>query len=626
MQRLAFAFLCYSLIFGFQYGHAAERGAPAPVLNTPEALDIWTYAKPHVARVTHVDLDLVADFENKRVYGTAMLDIDSTADAQSIILDTDGLLVESIEDPNGNRLQWSLGTQDPALGAPLEITTNGAKRLVIRYSSAPGAAALQWLPKEATTGGRQPFLFSQGQSIVNRTWIPTQDSPGIRQTWSARITVPEAVIPVMSGISLTPEGVATGDGRKSYRFEMTNPVPPYLIALAIGDLDFRELGPRSGVYAEPEIVERAAHEFADVEKMIDVAEALYGPYRWGRYDMLVLPPSFPYGGMENPNMTFLTPSIITGDRSNTDVVAHELAHSWSGNLVTNATWKDGWLNEGFTTYFENRIMEAVYGKERAAMYADLDFEEMQRIIDKEGKTSPTTKLHADPNDGPVRIQYFKGATFLRTMEQAVGRARWDAYLKSYFDRHAFQPQTTAGFLKDLRARLIKGDTALEEQLLIDRWAYEAGLPENAVAPQSETLATVDKTLAAYIAGGATKNVGVTGWSTQQWLRFLRGLPRKQTQQRLSELDSELGLTNSSNAYVQSAWFEIAVANRYEPVIPALQKYLADVGRILLIRPIYTKLVEQGDWGRQIAASAYDAAKTGYHPLTKKVVTAILKGS
>lgn len=354
----------------------------------------------------------------------------------------------------------------------------GNKQILIRYKTRPGASALQWLAPELTAGKRKPYLFSQGQPINNRSWIPTQDSPGIRQTWSATLTVPAGLVAVMSGDRLDGEkGQAAPDGRRRFRFRMDKPVPPYLVAMAVGDLAFKATGKRSGVWTEPSMLDAAAHEVGDVEKMIDAAQALYGPYRWGRYDMLVLPPSFPYGGMENPTLTFLTPTIITGDRSNTDVVAHELAHSWSGNLVTNATWSDSWLNEGFTTYFENRIMEAVYGKERAAMYADLDWDGLQRDIrDAGGGDAATTRLHGDPGATFGQLDYFKGSTFLRTIEAAVGRAKWDAYLRAYFDRHAFQPQTTTGFLADLRANLIRGDKALEAKLELDRWAYRPGCP------------------------------------------------------------------------------------------------------------------------------------------------------
>ncbi len=596
---------------------AAQTGKPAPILTTPEAKDVWTHAQPEVARVTHVDLNLDVDFTTKTLSGVATLNVLAAKGAKEIVLDVDDLVIESVTCPKGKPLPFTLGPRETetGLGSALTVQLEGNKQILIRYRTKPGASALGWLAPELTAGKQKPYLFSQGQPINNRSWIPTQDSPGIRQTWSATLTVPAGFVAVTSGERLDGEkGQAAANGKRSFRFRMDKPVPPYLIAMAVGDLAFKATGPRSGVWAEPSQLDAAAHEVADVEKMIDAAQALYGPYRWGRYDMLVLPPSFPYGGMENPTLTFLTPTIITGDRSNTDVVAHELAHSWSGNLVTNATWSDSWLNEGFTTYFENRIMEAVYGKERAAMYADLDWDGLVRDIkDAGGQDAPTTRLHGEPGATFGQLDYFKGSTFLRTIEAAVGRAKWDAYLRSYFDRHAFQPQTTAGFLADLRANLIKGDKALEAKLELDRWAYQAGLPDNAVHVTSATLAAVDAKLAAFNAGGPASAVQPTGWATQQWLRFLNGLPRQQTPARLKELDETLGLSASNNAYVRSAWAELAIANRYEPALPSIEAFVERVGRGLLIYPIYKDLMAQGDWGKPIALRFYQAAKAGYHP-------------
>lgn len=594
---------------------AAQTGKPAPILTTPEAKDAWTHAVPEVARVTHVDLNLDVDFASRTLAGVATLDVLAAAGAKEIVLDVDDLDVIAVTCPKGKPLPFTVGPRDKELGSALTVQLEGNKRILIRYKTRPGASALQWLAPELTAGKRKPYLFSQGQPINNRSWIPTQDSPGIRQTWSATLTVPAGFVAVMSGDRLDGEkGQAAPDGKRSFRFRMDKPVPPYLVAMAVGDLAFKATGKRSGVWTEPSMLDAAAHEVGDVEKMIDAAQALYGPYRWGRYDMLVLPPSFPYGGMENPTLTFLTPTIITGDRSNTDVVAHELAHSWSGNLVTNATWSDSWLNEGFTTYFENRIMEAVYGKERAAMYADLDWDGLQRDIkDAGGSDAATTRLHGDPGATFGQLDYFKGSTFLRTIETAVGRAKWDAYLRAYFDRHAFQPQTTAGFLADLRANLIKGDKALEAKLELDRWAYQPGLPGNAVHVTSATLAAVDAKLAAFNAGGPAAAVQPTGWATQQWLRFLNGLPRQQTPARLAELDATLGLSASNNAYVRSAWAELAIANRYEPALPGIEEFVKRVGRGLLIYPIYKDLMAQGDWGKPIARRFYESAKAGYHP-------------
>lgn len=603
-----------------------QTGKVAPVLTTPEAKDVWTYARPAEARVTHVDLKLKVDFDSKTIGGVATLDVLAAKGAKEIVLDTLDLDIAAVTDERGTALTYALGKSDPQLGAPLTIQLGNAKRVRITYRSKPGARALQWLTPEQTQSKTLPFLFSQGQAINNRSWIPTQDSPGIRQTWTATVTVPEGFVPVMSAQMLDgATGTPAPQGRRNFRFRMDNPVPPYLIAIAIGDLKFKQVGPRSGVWAEAGMIDAAVSELRDVEKMIDAAQALYGPYRWGRYDMLVLPPSFPYGGMENPNLTFFTPTIITGDRSNTDVLAHELAHSWSGNLVTNATWADGWLNEGFTTYFENRIMEALYGKERAAIYSDLDYAGMLRDVKNAGGDSArSTRLHGEPGEGAGQLDYLKGSTFLRTIEYAVGRKRFDTYLRGYFDRHAFQPQTSAGFLADIRKHLIKGDTALEAKLQLDRWVYQPGVPSNAVQVKSDTLAKVDAQLAAFNAGGPASAIDTTGWQTQQWQRLLGGLPRQQSAARLAELDAALKLTSSKNAYVQSAWFDLAIANRYDPVIPALEEYLTRVGRNLLVTPLYRGLKAQGDWGTPIAQRIFDKAKPGYHPVTVGAVTRILE--
>ncbi|NIJ09038.1 aminopeptidase N [Sphingomonas vulcanisoli] len=603
-----------SLTLALALASAAQAApdAPSPILTTPEARDELTYARPEIARVTHVDLDLTADFATHVMRGTATLDILARPGATEIILDDNKLAISSVTDAAGKPLKWSVGAYADYKGTPLTIAIGAARRIVITYASDPGASALGWLAPPLTAGKVKPYLFSQGESINNRSWIPTQDSPGIRQSWSAKITVPADLVAVMSAERLTPKGEAAAPGWHSYRFRMDHNVPPYLIALAVGDIAFRAIDARTGVYTEPSVLAKDASELSDTGRMVTTAEGLYGKYRWGRYDVLVLPPSFPFGGMENPTLTFATPTIITGDKSNVDVIAHELAHSWSGNLVTNATWSDSWLNEGFTTYFENRIDEALYGKERAATLADLLWDNLQRDL-KGAPDADATRLHGKPEGTYGELDYTKGSTFLRTIEYTVGRARWDAYLGDYFDRHAFQPQTTAGFLADLRAHLIKGDAALEAKLQLDTWAYAPGLPSNAVHVHSETLAKIDALLARVNAGAPIASVDAAHWSTQEWLRFLNGLPRQQTAARLAELDRTLHLSSSTNAYIRSAWLVLAIANRYDPAVPAIADFLPSVGRGLLIYPVYRALKQQGDWGMAIARRDYAVARGGYHP-------------
>ncbi len=637
MRLLAFAFaLTLSACSISETNNQAAAPEPAarevaPILTSEDARDAHSFARPEVARVTHVALDLDADFANRRMAGTATLDIEAAADAREIILDSKGLEIESIADGNGQPLRYALGQGDEVRGQPLTVQIGTARKIAIRYRSAPEAGALQWLTPAQTAGGRHPFLFSQGQAILNRSWIPTQDSPGIRQTWEARITAPEALKVVMSGERLTPEGEAAEAGpngaRRAFRFRMTHPVAPYLIALAAGDLAFRELGPRTGVWTEPATLNRAAVELADTERMVETAERLFGPYRWGRYDVIVLPPAFPYGGMENPTLTFLTPTFLAGDKSLNGLVAHELAHSWSGNLVTNATWSDAWLNEGVTSYFENRIMEAIYGSQRAAQEAALSFADMESAFAEVGRDAPATRLSAPVEDpdagGPSGIAYDKGATFLRTIERVVGRERFDAWLRSYFDRHAFQPMTSARFLADLRANLIRGDAALEQRLQLDHWLFQPGLPDNAARPDPQAFAAVDRALEAYRGGGALGAIPYASWTTAERLRFVNGLPRQMDRTRLAALDNAFGLTGSGNAEILFAWLQLALANRYEPAVPAAERFLAAMGRRKFVAPLFETLLGQGEWGRPIAQRLYARTRASYHPVTTSAVDRLM---
>jgi leukotriene-A4 hydrolase len=590
--------------------------------------DAHSYARPEIARVHHVDLNLMADFDRRMLAGTASLDITAEQGAGEIILDIRDLDIHGVRSDDGP-LDYTIGDESPFMGKPLTIAipfTEG--RIHIDYSTRPEAAALQWLTPEQTAGGQLPYLFSQGQAILTRTWIPTQDSPGIRQTYSARITVPEDMKAVMSAEMLTPEGEMTPDGRRAFRFRLDNPVPPYLIAIGVGDIAFQPLGARTGVYTEPSMLARSAAEFPEVEAMVEAAEDLYGPYIWGRYDLLVLPPSFPFGGMENPRLTFATPTIIAGDRSLVSLVAHELAHSWSGNLVTNATWNDFWLNEGFTVYFENRIMEAIYGPARAEMLRSLEWTELQAELAQlppEDQSLHLDLTGRDPDEGMTSIAYDKGAFFLRTIERTVGRERFDDWLRGYFDRNAFRPMTTAMFLADIREHLVRGDAALEAALQMDAWIYGPGLPSNAVQPASDAFADVEANVAAFVAGATAAELQTDGWVTQEWQHFLGSLPESMTDAQLAALDSTFGLSEAGNSEVLFAWLMIAVRHQYDPAIPALEQFLTGMGRRKFTQPLYVALMAEGDWGRSLARRIYEEARPGYHPITTGSADPVVRG-
>ncbi|MFA9201217.1 MAG: M1 family metallopeptidase [Cypionkella sp.] len=603
----------------------------APVLTSADARDPFTHARPEVARVTHVDLDLALDFANRAVGGTATLDVLAAPGAAELVLDSKGLAVTRVTDAAGRELPFTVGAASEGKGAPLTIAIGPGgerRRVVVQYTAAPDAEALQWLAPEQTAGKRHPFLFSQGQAILNRTWIPTQDSPGIRQTWRARIVAPKPLTVVMSGLR---QGKVEDLGNaRAFTYAMDKPVAPYLIAIAAGDIAFRSLGPRSGVWAEPAMLDAAAFETADTEKMIDAAEQLYGPYRWGRYDMIVLPPAFPYGGMENPTLTFLTPTFIAGDRSLNGLVAHELAHSWSGNLVTNANWADSWLNEGTTNYFENRIIEALYGTRRARQEAALSFADMEAVLAEEGLSDPETALHlpdsvAGPEAGHTGIIYDKGAVFLRTVETIAGRARFDAWLRQWFDDHAFQPATSAMILADMKANLVKGDADLERRLMLDQWIYQPGLPGNVVRPDPAAFAEVDAAAAAYGQGGAVPAAAWGRWTTAERQRFLARVPQEREPAQLAALDQALGLSGTGNNEVKFLWLKLALANRYEPAVGQAEAFLATVGRRKFVAPLFETLMGEGAWGEGHAKRIYARTRPGYHAVTRGTVDKLVLG-
>jgi aminopeptidase N len=594
----------------------------------PLPTDPHSYAQPEIAAVTHVSLDLTPDFETHRLSGTAKLALKRDSKGDTLTLDVRDLNIRRVTTTSGEALTFNVGAADKFLGSPLKIALKpGVDTIVIDYETSPNAAAVQWLSPEQTAGKRRPFLFTQGESILTRTWVPTQDSPGQRQTYDATIHTPAGMRAVMSAPTVASTETRDAQGRNVFRFRMEHPIPPYLIALAIGDIDFRPIGKNTGVYAEPSVVESAAREFAEVDQMIAAAEKLYGPYRWGRYDILVLPPSFPFGGMENPTLTFATPTILAGDRSLVSLVAHELAHSWSGNLVTNATWNDFWLNEGFTDYLEARIMEELRGKDYADMLRVLGRQDMNDAIkDAGGPTSPDTRLHLDlvgrdPDEGTTEIAYQKGAAFLQTVESVVGRQRLDAFLRDYFDHFAFQPMSSDRMLAYMKEKLLSDDEA--KRINIQAWVYEPGVPTNIPAVTSKAFAAVDKDVESWKGGAQASTLQTSKWTTHEWVQFLRALPDTIPSMRLDDLDKTFHLSSSGNSEILFAWLMISIKNHYQPAMAALDRFLTSQGRRKFVRPLYTELMKS-DWGKKLAVDIYRRARPTYHSVTSGSIDQIVK--
>jgi leukotriene-A4 hydrolase len=604
----------------------AAPATPAPAVQPAASRDPHSFSHPDEVAVDHLKLDLTVDFDQRQLSGRASLRLtDHTVDR--LILDTRDLTIRRVTLDDGAETRFALGDEVKILGRPLEIQIQPGTRWVhVDYTTSPDAAALQWLEPEQTTAGKRPFLLTQSQAILARTWAPVQDSPGVRMTYEATVRVPKDLLAVMSAENPTQKNA---DG--VYHFRMPQRIPSYLLALAVGDLEFRPLGPRAGVYAEPNVVEQAAWELADTPKMIDAAEKLYGPYRWGRYDILVLPSSFPYGGMENPRLTFATPTILARDRSLVSLVAHELAHSWSGNQVTNATWADFWLNEGFTTYVEGRIMEALYGKEYADMLTVLGRQDLEDAFEElGGSTSPDTRLHLelagrDPDEGSGTVAYEKGALFLRTLEQAVGRQRFDKFLRGYFDTFAFQSTDSVRFVDYLRKNLLGGDEAKFRDLRIQEWIYEPGIPANAVEARSTAFEKVDQAVSAITAiqpGAPLPQIQTQGWTTHHWLHFLRNLSSPMNVQTMAQLDDAFQLSASNNSEILSAWLMLAVQSRYERAYPAVERFLTGMGRRKFLQPLYTELAKTPE-GTEMALRIYKKARPGYHSVARQTVDEIL---
>ena len=578
--------------------------------------DYHSFSNPESIKVTHLNLDLTVDFSKKMLIGTAHLDLQKVdQNATQLILDTRNLTINSVT-AMGEKVDFGLANGDSFLGAALTIDVPAAAdSVLISYQTSPKASGVQWLTPEQTAGKKHPFLFTQAQAIHARSFIPLQDSPQVRMTYEATIRTPKALLAVMSA-SNDPKSQRDG----IYEFSMPQPIPSYLIALAVGDLHFKPMGERTGVYSEKGILDAAAAEFADTESMLIATEKAFGPYSWDRYDLLILPPSFPFGGMENPRLSFITPTVIAGDKSLVSLIAHELAHSWSGNTVTNATWRDLWLNEGFTTYLTYRIMQMVYGDERFEMESVLGRQDLQADIDSLPDKDQIMAIDLrgrDPDDVFSNIPYEKGALFLRELELKVGRENFDQFLLNYFEKFAFKSITTDQFISYLEQTLLKDHSDTLSMQRIEEWIFQPGIPEDAYVPESDAFIIVDQARDAWLEGTVQADeINSEKWVVHQWLYFLNNMPEKLSQEQLTDLDKVFALTKSKNNEIAHSWLLISVNNWYQPAFNRLHDYLTTIGRNKLVKPLY-KALSQTPEGKIMAQKAFAEAKSGYHPLTVK---------
>ena len=582
-------------------------------------IDMHTLSNYQDLPILNTHLELSVNFHEKKLKGSVTHRFDENRKVDLLKLDTKYLKIDSIQDGNGNSLEYSFGEFDELLGSALSVILNSqSNEVVIFYETTNKSEALDWLLPNQTAGKTFPFMYTQGQSIFTRSWIPIQDTPGVRITYSAKINTPKNMMAVMSAAN--PQEMDTNN---VYSFEMNQPIPPYLIALAVGNLEFKAIDYRTGVYAEPSMVEECANELIDMGKMVDVAEQLYGKYDWDRYDVIVLPPSFPFGGMENPRLTFATPTIIAGDRSLVSLIAHELAHSWSGNLVTNATWNDFWLNEGFTVYFERRIMEALYGRDYSEMLALLGFQDLQNQVDNSQPAMQLLRLNMKgkhPDDAMTDIAYEKGYFFLRMLEENIGREKMDEFLKKYFNDHKFQTIVTEEFMSYLKENLLDDNF---KGLNVEQWVFDSGIPKNCPKINSLRFKNVESSVATFLDGGAQElKVISEKWSTHEWLHFLKHLPESLSLDQMEDLDKVFNLSNSGNSEIVAVWFLQSIKNDYRPAFENLEKFLVKIGRRKFLQPLYLELSKNQEhkiWAKKV----YQKARNNYHYVSFNTIDDIL---
>jgi aminopeptidase N len=607
-------------------------------------LDYHSFANVEQFRVTRLELDLRVDTDARVLRGVAGLHVKRLdPGATQLILDTRDLNVMEVTE----KAQGVLGAEsksettwvarpfhferkDPILGAALVIELPPSNKptefIRIDYETSPGAPGLHWVIP-AQTAGHRPFLYSKSEPIGARSWIPLQDTPQVRMTYTASIHTSSDVLAVMSAKS-----GAGGTGRQpkrsgDYVFDMPEAIPSYLIALAVGDLAFKATGPRTGVYAEKSVIKAAALEFADTEAMLETAEKLFGPYRWERYDILVMPPSFPVGGMENPRLSFITPTVLAGDKSLVSVIAHTLAHSWSGNLVTNATWRDLWLNEGFSDYLESRIMNAVYGGQREMMERVLglaDLREDLATLNVQDQWLAIDLRDRDPEAAFTSVPYEKGRLFLTWLDAKFGRERFDAFLRAYFEHFSFKSINSEQFVNYLQENLLDRFAGIVSPAQVRAWVDGPGIPPDAVLPTTEAFAGVDTARSTWLGGQvAAKKLPSSTWISQQWAYFLDGMPATLSNAQLAQLDQTFGFSRSTNAVIAQSWFVLAIRHQYQPSGARLEEYLRTVGRRKLIEPLYREMMKTASGATQ-ARRVYALARPLYQASTVAAIDAIVR--
>ncbi|OMJ13751.1 Leukotriene A-4 hydrolase-like protein [Smittium culicis] len=604
-----------------------------------------------------IHLDLAVDFDKKLLHGHVVLSVEAlSSNLSQVVLDTNGLSIFSAYEINNgsesSKLEFSLAEKDELYGSALTINLLSARNkgdkidIKIEYQTTDESAALQFLTPQQTRGKKYPFLFTQCQSIYARSMFPCQDSPSVKILYTANLRTPKPLVGLMSAISVSSR---EEDDHTVFSFEQNIPVPSYLVVVAVGDLRRHELGPRTAVWAEPEMIDACAYEFENLEHIVSVGESLITPYVWGRYDLLVLPPSFPYGGMENPCLTFVTPTMIAGDRSLVDLISHELAHSWSGNLVTTKNWEHFWLNEGWTTFFERQITAELSGKPMSQLLSTLGLEHLLSDVKLMGEDNVLTNLvpnltRVHPDDAFSAVPYEKGYNLLYYLKELLGHGFWSSFIKSYIHKFSNKSIVTSDF-KDLLYERVNEELGVDgmnklETVDCNSWFNKPGMPpvENKFddSLQVAAIALADRWCATSGDYSEFNKAEFDKLYTHQKLIFFNELKSRQEKQAagdnqagytdlsnpslLGAMDSLYELSFCGNFEVRAGWLYYALGAHYKACFKAAVGIVEDQGRMKFTRPIYrllNKCVEEG--GDKLAKETFLRLESTYHPICARLV-------
>jgi leukotriene-A4 hydrolase len=655
LNKFLLVFLLGWLVTSCTFRQGRKIGGNGVKVSTKDA---HSYANTHEVKTTHLHLDLEVSFKHKNLYGVARHTLKNLSGTQKAIFDSKHLLIQKVtlgKEGKERETGFVIGPmdKDSLLGQPLIVDLEKSTTQVnIYYQTTEKSTALAWVDANQTESGQFPMMYTQGQAIHTRSWIPLQDSPSNRFTYSAKIHVKPEFLVLMSANNPT-----TKNTKGDYAFSMPQAIPSYLMALSVGDYAYHAYTDKVGVYAEKAVMEKASQEFIALPKMFEAAQKLFGPYQWGKYDLLIQHKSFPFGGMENPKLSFINPTIIAGDKSLVSVIAHELAHSWSGNLVTNESWEDFWLNEGITVYIEHRIMEELYGKETVQMLETLDY--MELMLELKGIAQSNhpkdSRLHLslknrDPDEGMTSVAYVKGALFLKSLEKTIGRDKLDPFFIAYFRDFRFKPMTSEGFENYLKTTLLEPNKFTFNS---NEWIYLEGLPNNCYIPHTNKLEAM-KTLAAKTNRGedifapvnkvkwvevVPKNtrrrnqnprfkkvtyqekLDVRQFGTQEWQYYIRSLDPTLPVEVLNDIDQYMSFTKKANAEIKYEWFLVNIKRQNKTVYPALKEFLKATGRRKYILPLYEALCTNPS-DKPWALSVFKEAKGGYHAIAQQSVADI----